>query len=218
LAHTPIDTSAFPNALQLSMASENWELFMQMQAGLQQGASLEQLQHGVDFIRQATSQQDWLARWRAGATSNVSDLLREMHKPALLLHGRGVTFLKQEESAKTSTALPNARLVLINEASASTVGDTDHILAAIDDFVASLPAATDASPTATGHPSPAAGLSTREIEVLRLLAAGKSNAQIAEELVISQNTVIRHVSNIFAKIGAENRAQAAVYARDRGIG
>jgi DNA-binding NarL/FixJ family response regulator len=61
-------------------------------------------------------------------------------------------------------------------------------------------------------------LSSREVEVLRLLALGKSNAQIAAELVISQNTVIRHVSNIFAKIGAENRAQAAVYARDHGIG
>jgi DNA-binding NarL/FixJ family response regulator len=55
-------------------------------------------------------------------------------------------------------------------------------------------------------------MSVREIEVLRLLAAGKSNQQIAEELVISQNTVIRHVSNIFAKIGAENRTEAAAYA------
>jgi DNA-binding NarL/FixJ family response regulator len=63
-----------------------------------------------------------------------------------------------------------------------------------------------------------ARLSAREIEVLRLLAAGKSNAQVADELVISQNTVIRHVSNIFAKIGVDNRAQAAVYARDHGIG
>ena len=53
--------------------------------------------------------------------------------------------------------------------------------------------------------------------MLRLLGVGKSNAQIADELVISQNTVIRHVSNIFAKIGAENRAQAAVYARNHGI-
>jgi DNA-binding NarL/FixJ family response regulator len=56
------------------------------------------------------------------------------------------------------------------------------------------------------------------LEVLRCLAAGKSNTQIADELVISQNTVIRHVSNIFAKTGVTNRAQAAIYARDRGIG
>jgi DNA-binding NarL/FixJ family response regulator len=57
----------------------------------------------------------------------------------------------------------------------------------------------------------------RELEVLRLIAAGKSNQQIADELVISLNTVRRHVSNIFDKTGVANRAQAAMYARDHGI-
>jgi DNA-binding NarL/FixJ family response regulator len=52
---------------------------------------------------------------------------------------------------------------------------------------------------------------------LRLIAAGKSNQQIADELVISQNTVIRHVSNIFAKTGVANRAQATAYAKDHGL-
>jgi DNA-binding NarL/FixJ family response regulator len=61
------------------------------------------------------------------------------------------------------------------------------------------------------------GLSERELEVLRLLAAGKSNLQIADALVISLNTVRRHVSNIFDKTGAANRAQAAIYARDHGL-
>jgi DNA-binding NarL/FixJ family response regulator len=57
------------------------------------------------------------------------------------------------------------------------------------------------------------GLSAREVEVLRLLASGRSNQQIAAELVISLNTVQRHVSNIFAKIGAGNRVEAATYAQ-----
>jgi DNA-binding CsgD family transcriptional regulator len=56
------------------------------------------------------------------------------------------------------------------------------------------------------------GLSEREVEILRLIAAGKSNQQIADALVISLNTVWRHVSNIFTKIGASNRAEAATYA------
>ena len=60
-------------------------------------------------------------------------------------------------------------------------------------------------------------LSSREIEVLRLLAMGKSNAQIAEALVISPNTVNRHVSNIYTKTGAANRAEAASYATRSGI-
>jgi DNA-binding CsgD family transcriptional regulator len=61
------------------------------------------------------------------------------------------------------------------------------------------------------------GLSEREVEVLRLVAAGRTNRQIADELVISLNTVARHVSNIFAKTGVANRAEAASYAHSRGL-
>ena len=61
------------------------------------------------------------------------------------------------------------------------------------------------------------GLSGREVEVLRLIAEGRSNAGIAEALVISHNTVIRHVSNIFAKTGAANRTEAARYAHRHGL-
>ncbi len=55
-------------------------------------------------------------------------------------------------------------------------------------------------------------LSGREVEVLRLLAQGRSNQQIADELVIALNTVLRHVSNVYAKTGAANRAEAVSYA------
>jgi predicted ATPase/DNA-binding CsgD family transcriptional regulator len=61
------------------------------------------------------------------------------------------------------------------------------------------------------------GLTGREVEVLRLVAAGKSNREIGEALVISENTVIRHVANIFTKTGSANRAAAAAYAAQRGI-
>lgn len=52
---------------------------------------------------------------------------------------------------------------------------------------------------------------------MRLIAAGKSNRDIAQELVISQNTVLRHVSNLFAKTGSTNRAGVATYASQRGL-
>jgi DNA-binding NarL/FixJ family response regulator len=62
------------------------------------------------------------------------------------------------------------------------------------------------------------GLSPREVEVLRLVAAGKSNQQIADRLVISPNTVLRHTSRIFRKTGgAANRVEAASSATRHGL-
>ena len=55
-------------------------------------------------------------------------------------------------------------------------------------------------------------LSERELQVLRLLAAGKTNRAIAEELFISEKTVARHVSNIFDKVGVSSRTGAAAWA------
>jgi len=64
---------------------------------------------------------------------------------------------------------------------------------------------------ATGAPYPF-GLSQRQVEVLRLMAAGKRDRDIAEALVLSRNTVIRHVSNILDKTGCANRTEAAALA------
>jgi DNA-binding NarL/FixJ family response regulator len=62
-----------------------------------------------------------------------------------------------------------------------------------------------------------AELSDRELEVLKLIANGKDNAQIARELYISPKTVKNHISNILMKLQIENRIQAAVYAVRSGI-
>jgi DNA-binding NarL/FixJ family response regulator len=56
------------------------------------------------------------------------------------------------------------------------------------------------------------GLSPRELEVLRLVAAGKSNREIAVALVISEHTVARHVQNIFGKLRVSSRAAATAFA------
>ena len=61
------------------------------------------------------------------------------------------------------------------------------------------------------------GLTDRELEVLALLAAGRSNREIAGALVISGKTVARHLSNIFAKLGVSSRTQAAAYAFEHGL-
>lgn len=70
-----------------------------------------------------------------------------------------------------------------------------------------------------GQPSSQADadLSEREVEVLRLIAEGRSNTEIAERLVISEHTVKRHVSNILSKLHLVDRTQAAVYAWREGV-
>jgi DNA-binding CsgD family transcriptional regulator len=62
-----------------------------------------------------------------------------------------------------------------------------------------------------------AGLTTREVEVLRLLARGLSNKQIAQQLVISPKTAGSHVEHIYRKIDASNRAQASLFAMRHGL-
>ena len=61
------------------------------------------------------------------------------------------------------------------------------------------------------------GLSRRELEVLRLLATGATNREIADQLFLSENTVKHHVHNILEKLGLENRRQAIQYARQHGF-
>ncbi len=67
------------------------------------------------------------------------------------------------------------------------------------------------------RPADRSGLSGREVEVLRLIAAGKSNRAIALQLAISEKTVARHVSNIFTKLGVASRAAATAYAYEHGL-
>ncbi|HEX6108332.1 MAG TPA: response regulator transcription factor, partial [Ktedonobacteraceae bacterium] len=61
-----------------------------------------------------------------------------------------------------------------------------------------------------------ADLTGREVEVLRLIAQGATNREIAEQLVISEGTVKNHISNILSRLGLCDRTQAAIYARENG--
>jgi len=60
-------------------------------------------------------------------------------------------------------------------------------------------------------------LTAREVEVLRLVASGRTNRAIAETLHISEKTVARHVSNIFGKIGLSTRAAATAWCYEHGL-
>ena len=90
-------------------------------------------------------------------------------------------------------------------------GDSVLFPAAVRRLVAARPAA---SPDILGSP---AALTDRETGVLRLMAAGLSNSDIAVDLVISLETVKTHVGNVLAKLGATNRTQAVITAYESGL-
>lgn len=92
----------------------------------------------------------------------------------------------------------------------------------LDEAIAFALNADDAVPTSTVTPSPqsapvVAGLSQRELEVVRLLAEGKSNQEIAANLFISPHTAATHVQRILAKLDLDSRAAIAAYAVRHGL-
>jgi DNA-binding CsgD family transcriptional regulator len=130
--------------------------------------------------------------------------------------------------------MPHARLVgLDGDVHPPWLGDRAALLSAVTSFLdAEDPAPGAGSPvgaTQQAGPAPpdarrldgagdgAPPLSDREAQVLRLVAEGLGDAEIAERLVVSPHTVHRHVANIRAKLGLPSRAAAAAYAARNGL-
>jgi LuxR family transcriptional regulator, maltose regulon positive regulatory protein len=125
-----------------------------------------------------------------------------------------------ENNVMEFTLHGRAMLALIHTAMAIPEVNRQHG-AFLRKLAAYLPPASQTQAQPHESPSEADGevetLSEREIEVLRLLAAGRSNREIAAGLVLALGTVKKHVNNIFGKLGVSNRTEAALEARQRGL-
>lgn len=173
------------------------------------------------------------------AATELEEIAAAFGNPALTaaaMSARGRLHLAQGDAASACTVLREAVLrwqelevpyevatarLLLGQA-CRTGGDEDgavRSLAAASEIFARLGAALDAqSIHDLGAETPLpAGLTAREAEVLRLVASGQTNKEMATALHLSERTVARHLSNIFTKIGATSRTAAAVFAFEQGL-
>jgi pimeloyl-ACP methyl ester carboxylesterase/DNA-binding CsgD family transcriptional regulator len=195
--------SAWPLDSLLRLAEQNWDAMLYN--WVPPTFTPEERARLMAFFKETRTQTDWLISAAAFSVSRIDDVVSRVRTPTLVMHPRDFLWLPPQESAKLAAAIPGARFSLID--GVLPLGEASQGVAQIEAFLADLTPLD--SPAAAGDRS---ALSAREVEVLRLIARGRSNQQIADELVISLNTVARHVSNIFVKTGAANRAEAAAYA------
>jgi DNA-binding CsgD family transcriptional regulator/pimeloyl-ACP methyl ester carboxylesterase len=214
LGDVSLDASGFGGGALTELARRDWDLFLHTMVS---SFSLEGAPRELAYWRDSITQEDWLRMFHAGLRSDIAKLLPEVSVPSLILNSRrlgpeeAVSALAEQGQA-VAALIPNSHLVLFDGFASVWYSDGPEPPAAvhaIEDFLKRLPAPNPRTPT-RGTPPPR--LSAREIEVLRLVAEGKTNREIAAALVISERTVINHLSNIFAKTGSENRAGAAAYA------
>jgi DNA-binding CsgD family transcriptional regulator/pimeloyl-ACP methyl ester carboxylesterase len=192
-----------------TLPAQDWDLFLRFLVTGGGQARSDEAERWISAWGQALNQHDFLLLARLAASSAIGPLLERLTTPTLVLQPRDFSLLAPEEPAKVAR-LARAKLVTIDGKTVHVL-DVDQAMRAIDALLAGLPETEAASGDRPGDLSP------RELEVLRLLAHGKSNPEIAKELFITRNTVQNHVGSILTKTNLNNRTEAAVYARDHGI-
>ncbi len=177
------------------------------------GATEEQISWFNDLCRKTTSPEIAARLLESRGRIEVMALLGKVRTPALVLHSREDDVAPIAEGHILAAGIPGAQFIELDS--------KNHILLesepAWERFCDEVLEFIGIKGAARGEDPAFASLSSREREVLALIAEGLSNAQIAERLSISEKTVRNHVSNLFDKLGVWTRAQAIVFARDRGF-
>lgn len=188
----------------------NWALASQMLAGLfWPHASGDEIARLSAHKRRSADAEVAATFLELDLESNHRELLPHVTTPSLVLHRRGDRTVPIGRGRELAALLPNARFVpLSGDAHLPWIGDQRELHRALAGFL------EDSAPAAVNGESP---LTSRETEVLRLVASGLSNREIASSLVLSEHTVHRHVANILRKLSQSSRAAATAQATRAGL-
>ena len=175
------------------------------------GGTHEQLEWFNDLCLKTTTGDVVASLFEARAVVDISASLAEVRVPTLVLHARDDEVIPIAEGRLVAGAIPGAEFVELDS--------RNHILLEHEPAWQRFRDAVRAflRPEEAGPDPVFAALSTRERQVLSLMGDGLSNIDIAERLHITEKTVRNHASNLFDKLGVWSRAQAIVFARDRGF-
>jgi pimeloyl-ACP methyl ester carboxylesterase/DNA-binding CsgD family transcriptional regulator len=188
----------------------NWRLAAQMFAGLfDPRASGDEIAAYTRMQRVAATAEAASIFLDLDLCVDLREVLREVPVPTLVLHRRGDRTVPIGRGRELASLLPHARFVpLTGDSHLPWKDDQRELFRALAGFV------HDGAVAETNGASP---LSSRETEILRLVATGMSNREIAATLVLSEHTVHRHIANILRKLAQSTRAAAATQAARAGI-
>lgn len=142
---------------------------------------------------------------------DVTESAKRVQVPTVIFHSRDDARVPFEQGRELAALIPTARFVALPSSNHILLEDEPAwqiFLGELKPFLAE-PATADALP---GLQAVAHNLTRRELEVLRLIAGGKTDRQVADELSLSVRTVGNHVKNILDKTGCSNRTAAAIWA------
>jgi DNA-binding CsgD family transcriptional regulator len=175
----------------------------------------QEAQQTASYFRASVTPEVALRAFTAAREYDVTAALAGVQAPTVVLHRRDSTSQRLDVSRDLAAHIPGAQLQLLPGSAASPFsGDIEAGVAAIETFLGvSMARVEGSSALVTAGDSP---LTTREAEVLRLVAQGRANKEIAAALGVSINTVERHLTNLYIKIECRSRSEATAYALRHG--
>lgn len=183
----------------------NWGLAAQMLAGLiVPRASGDEIAALSRHLRHSAEAEVAAAFLELELSADARPFLAGVTMPTLVMHRRGDRAVPISRGRELAALLPNARFVALGgDSHLPHMDDQREVHRALAGFLDDAPVSETNGETPLTH---------RETEVLRLVAAGLSNREIASSLVLSEHTVHRHVANILRKLTQSSRAAAAAHA------